>query len=631
MKNKQTPAAVAEALVTTQQRQIDAKPRAIDGDDNLVELAFSSETPVERWWGTEVLDHGNDSVRMERLTSGAPLLMDHSNSVRNVIGVVVNARIDEDRVGRATVRFSSRDEAQQIRQDVADGILTKVSVGYRIHKVEINEDEDTYRAIDWEPFEISMVAIPADDRVGVGRSNTPAPANQPEVNIMPNAETQAPTSSASDETRIDATIDTPVEHRAEAEAEAPISNTEYEQMLAVGRTFNDEDRARKLAMLGRSLQEYRDMLYNEQKASLQDVPVSRAQPRIEAVPHGRKLTAFPNTPEGRRDAYASGQWIRAALFRDESARQWVEQNLTRVMTGASSLKGGVLIPDPMQARVIELREEYGVARRLAEQVTMSADTLTIPRYSSGSTAYFVGEEDSITASDAEFDQVQLVARKLGVLVRASNDLIEDSVIDLADWVARDIAQQFAQKEDDCYFNGDGTSSYGGITGVRNAILGLAGAIDGDTDHDTFAEIDGDDLDAVLAALPLYAKANATWVMSSGAMATTVASIQRAAGGNTVMDLGNGPVAQYQGHPIVLSQSMPSGASTDYSDKAMILLGDFRLGSIMGTRRDISLRVDESRFMEYDQTAIRATERFDVVVHGVGDASTPGPIVALIGE
>jgi len=301
------------------------------------------------------------------------------------------------------------------------------------------------------------------------------------------------------------------------------------------------------------------------------------------------------------------------------------------MTGASSVKGGAFIPDPLLNRVIELREEFGVARRLAEQVTMTADTLTIPRYKSGTTAYFVGEEDAITASDAAFDQVQLVARKLATLVRVSNDLLEDSVIDLADWLATDIARQFAEKEDACFFNGDGTSTYGGIVGVRNAILGKAGAIDAASGNDTFPEIDAADFIKVMSQLPLYAQGNAMWVMSQAAFVDTVQAFQAAAGGNTVADLGRGPVMQYQGYPVMLSQSMPASLTADYSDVAMLLFGDFRMGSLMGTRRDIQLMVLEERFSEYDQIGIRATERFDINVHGVGDASTVGPITALIGE
>lgn len=604
----------------SQSREMAAEARFLadesKADTEVLELAFSSEAPYERYWGTEILGHGADEIDLSRLLNRAPLLLDHDNRINSQIGVVEDARIGSDGVARARVRLSRRPEVQAIAQDIRDGILGKVSVGYRINAMRLEEERDgveVYRVTSWQPHELSLVAVPADDTVGVGRSIT-----KEEVETMTAPADQAPVEQVHEEVKTTASPE--------------LDNPELETMLAVGRIFGCEDKARKMAALGRTLAELRADIYEIEKASLRSQPsIEVAQSPIVAAPHGRKLRAFGKGPEAERAAYASGMWIRAQLFGDHSARQWVEQNLTRVMTGSNSLKGGVLIPDPMLARVIELREEYGVARRLAEQVTMTADTLTIPRYKSGTSAYFVGEEDAITASDVSFDNVELVARKLAVFTRMSNDLLEDSVIDLADQVASDIARQFAQKEDECYFNGDGTSTYGGMIGVRAAILGTAGAVDAASGIDTLPEITAADLLKVMSQIPLYAQSGATWVMSNAAMVETVQKIQAAAGGNSVVDLGNGPVMQYQGYPVMMSQVMPANLTADYSNLAMILFGDFRMGSIMGTRRDISLRVDESRFMEYDQTAIRATERFDINVHGVGDASTVGPILALIGE
>ncbi len=144
---------------------------SLDMDARTVSLAFSSEEPISRWFGDEILDHGKGSVRMDRLRSVGPLLMDHNS--REHIGTIESATIDKDRVGRAVVRFGKGKQRDAILSDIEDGIRKCVSVGYRIHRMKLEEggDEavDVYRATDWEPYEVSLVAMPADTTVGVGR------------------------------------------------------------------------------------------------------------------------------------------------------------------------------------------------------------------------------------------------------------------------------------------------------------------------------------------------------------------------------------------------------------------------------------------------------------------------------
>jgi HK97 family phage major capsid protein len=137
-------------------------------------ISFSSEYPYERWFGTEILDHKSSSIRMDFMKSGrAPLLMSHDQ--RLVIGVIESASIDsKDKMGRAEVRFSRSDFAEEKLRDVDDGILVNVSTGYRVHELVLekqsDKEGDTYRVTDWEPLEASLVGIPADPTVGVGRS-----------------------------------------------------------------------------------------------------------------------------------------------------------------------------------------------------------------------------------------------------------------------------------------------------------------------------------------------------------------------------------------------------------------------------------------------------------------------------
>lgn len=147
----------------------------INDEARTVELSFSSETrDVVRWFGVEVLGHNPNEVRLERINTGGPLLVDHRG---DQIGVVEKAWIDETtRKGRAIVRFSTSARGEEIFRDVKDGIRQNVSFAYDVYRYILEEEgkngaPDVLRAVDWEPLEISIVSMPADISIGVGRSN----------------------------------------------------------------------------------------------------------------------------------------------------------------------------------------------------------------------------------------------------------------------------------------------------------------------------------------------------------------------------------------------------------------------------------------------------------------------------
>ncbi|WP_299084127.1 phage major capsid protein [uncultured Ruegeria sp.] len=147
-----------------------AAVRNIDEDARTVEVAFSSEEPVPRWFGDEVLDHSPDAMLETRLQNGAAVLWNHDTDIQ--IGVVEAASIDSDRRGRATLRFGRSARAEEIWTDIVDGVIRHVSVGYFVRAIKTEEREgerDKVTITEWEPYEISMVSVPADATVGVGR------------------------------------------------------------------------------------------------------------------------------------------------------------------------------------------------------------------------------------------------------------------------------------------------------------------------------------------------------------------------------------------------------------------------------------------------------------------------------
>ena len=144
----------------------------IDEEARTVPLAFSSEEPYQRWFGIEILGHEKDQVEMDFIAGGtAPLLVGHNHD--DIVGVIEKAWIDPDRKGRAIVRFGRSARAEEVFQDVVDGIRRNVSVGYQINEmklIESDEDKgDTYMVTRWTPYEASLVSVPADTTVGVGR------------------------------------------------------------------------------------------------------------------------------------------------------------------------------------------------------------------------------------------------------------------------------------------------------------------------------------------------------------------------------------------------------------------------------------------------------------------------------
>ncbi|MCK5750041.1 MAG: HK97 family phage prohead protease, partial [Oricola sp.] len=181
-------------------RQIDlTRESIVDTESRLVRLSFSSEEPVTRQsffseaW-VEVLGHGEGEADLERLNNSAPVLYNHDRTERdNRIGVVERAWVEKGR-GYAEIRLSKRAEVEGVWQDVRDGILRNVSVAYRINERKLQEERDgkpdIYRVVSWTPMEISLVDIPADPTVGVGRKAEDAPdkrslTHQPEPNPEP--------------------------------------------------------------------------------------------------------------------------------------------------------------------------------------------------------------------------------------------------------------------------------------------------------------------------------------------------------------------------------------------------------------------------------------------------------------
>jgi HK97 family phage major capsid protein len=292
---------------------------------------------------------------------------------------------------------------------------------------------------------------------------------------------------------------------------------------------------------------------------------------------GAKLHAFSNNRDGREKAYRAGRFFAAALLNHSPSLAWTRENgihvdiMAALSTGVNT-NGGALVPSELSATIMELMEVYGAFRANADNLPMSSDTLTVPRRVGGLAAFYTGENTEGTESDASWDNVQFVAKKLMVLTRMSSEISEDAIISLGDKLTQEISIAMATKEDEVGFNSDGTSTYGGHTGV------LVKAIDADhtkakvaaaSGHDTLAEIDSADLINLMAAIPKYAKAGSKWYCSPEALALVFNAIQIAATGNNMQNLANAPSPSFLGYPIVTTPVMADDASATYNALPMI--------------------------------------------------------------
>ena len=201
------------------------------------------------------------------------------------------------------------------------------------------------------------------------------------------------------------------------------------------------------------------------------------------------------------------------------------------------------------------------------------------------------------------------------------------MIALAEDLANEIAYAMALKEDQCGFVGDGTSTYGGIVGVVNAVE--AGSIKGAaTGNDSFETLDLADFEGAVGKLPEYAEGNAKWYISKAGYWASMARLMNAAGGNTTETLADGTRQKmFLGYPVITSQVMNSTLGTDASAPKAII-GDLRQGATVGDRRGFTLATSEHNDFESDQIAIRGNQRFDINVHERGTGTAAGALVLV---
>jgi HK97 family phage major capsid protein len=365
-----------------------------------------------------------------------------------------------------------------------------------------------------------------------------------------------------------------------------------------------------------------------------EVKETAVEKREYAVPKSHNnLRAFKDA----ETAYRAGMHIKGHVFGDAEARRWCKDHgvESRVQAGGVNSLGGVLVSPEMSNEIIRLVEEYGAFPQYARRVNMNSDTLVIARRTGGLAARPVGENVEVTASDVTFDNIELSAKIWGVANRVPNSLLEDSIIDLADAMAVEVAQAYAEAFDNAGFIGDGTSAYHGVEGIATKIVKspFSASVVTATSNQTFGALTMQNFTDMVARLPLFARRQAAFYLSPAGWGSAMLRLamlpggSSGPGGNSTSDVATGFGERFLGYPVRLVHSMESRL-TGTTGGVACLFGDLSQAATFGERRAISIRTASERYIELDQTLTFATTRNAMVVHDLGSTTKAGPVVAL---
>jgi len=494
--NKENPDEIIEQrdqrmLSETFTRAAVAEVSKIDAEARTAELSFASEIEVERWYGLEVLEMTPRAAELNRLNAGGALLSDHNT--RQQIGKVIKAWVGEDKRAHAIVKFSRKAVAEEEFQDVIDGIRTNVSFGYRVldYKTEKGRGNapDKRTVTRWEAFEISLVAVPADPSVGVGRAQEdlgePEPTSQVDATESRVAETTA-TTVENNQLRSKQIMDNIHNTQGGDQPAATVTFAREDQILAYGQKFGaDINLVRQIANdPAGTVEMLREKLAEQYRAGA---------PATNAAPAERPASELDLTAKQKREysisrailAQADGDWRHAEFEREcheEIAKRLnrpssgffvpsdvqKDQDIQRDLSvGGGGSAGGYLVStDHMPQSFIDLLRSKMLMLKAGVQVLSDlVGNPSIPRQDGASTGYWVSEGQPPTKSQLTLGQLTMSPKTCGARTEFTRQLLIQSAPSIDQLVKSDIAAVLARTIDAAVINGSGLN--GEPTGFLN--------------------------------------------------------------------------------------------------------------------------------------------------------------------
>lgn len=424
-------------------------------DDRTLEFPFASEEPVERYFGSEVLMMSEDAMDLSRLNDGAPLLYQHDAD--RIVGVVERAYI-KDKRAYAKVRLANNELGREMQDLIKDNIIRNVSFGYKINDMEEDRTTSptTYRATSYQPFEVSLVTVPADQTVGIGRSfiqnETVSTASTVNTTPSPVMEEQTP--------------DLELLRAEAAEAKAK----EVSEMLALGKRTNNAELAQEFIVNSRGLDELRSALIDQMGSeakpvdtSAGDIGLTQKEARSFSFLRAINYLSNPGDRAAREAAgfeIAASEAAAAKLGRQSRGITVPADVMRRDLNVGTASAGGNLVETELDAAnfIDLLRNQSALDQAGATVLTGLSGNVNIPRQSGAATAYWVAESGSPTESQQTIDQVALTPKTCGAFTDFSRRLIIQSSIDVENMVRTDLARVLALEIDRVGLYGSGSSN-----------------------------------------------------------------------------------------------------------------------------------------------------------------------------
>lgn len=633
--------------------------------ENKVRIAISSETPYLRSWAYgeekvhEILGHKADEVIMDYFVEGAPLALEHN--VRDQIGVIENVSLDPDGVMRADVRFSKSQKAQEIKQDVLDGIRTRVSVGYEVIDFEETESPDQYPAVrvtKWRPYEASIVAIPADITVGVGKSldldpdDVESTVQEEEVEDLEVKAEEIEDLEVKAEEVVDTIEEVTDEQPEEVEMSEPeideSESEEDEDEVAQTQSSDEEDVERSNTLLiTRSLTGGTRLMEKNEQAQLARIAneFNRTADLPEWIESGRSVASVmeeilderSNAHKAEAPVLSKKEQDEVSLARSIEGLYRGEDSIVNEMGKEIAQRNGIDVRSnaiyiPLTAPIFkrtygtttgvdaagpnivsklylsfeEALREQSILGRLGVGIQQVAGTLTLPR-GAGATATWVGENLQVSPSSGSISTVTWSPKTLALDVPYTRQLGNlDAIYSVEEIVRQDVLGALMEGMEKAVFQGSGSLQPGGLEYDSNI---------GQTAVATGSAIAFNDFVQIHAAQATAkgSQMNLHYVMAPSLYAKAITTPQFASTSGPGI-INNGMI---NGIPALMSNHVTVTTNSVTNDTARVVFGDFSkvLVAHFGV---IELAVNPYRQSDYRRNTLEGTLFMDSHARQPGD-------------
>ncbi len=509
----------------------------VDLEARTMDLAFASETPCDMWYGTEILSMAPGAMRTGVRQLTMPLLYNHKRD--DLLGKVEGISVDPDRIGRAAVRFGKDERGEWAMKQAADEILVNVSFMYRVYKWLEDTETDTLTAIDWEPYEISLVTVPADATVGAGRNAAAEAENavivEPKARATPESPNPTPAQGAAPAPSAQSTV---------AHRQTPEENDDMKKIHAIARAVHElandgttgstgggavaaPTEAQRQASEAERIKEIEALcqrydIGTAARTTIVQSGVSAANARVLVADlvleraRGSSSVNFdrgsnPDLTDKEKARYSmiravnaalSGDW-KAAGFELECSNEiakrhgsapknemgfYVPTNIPMAQRapytvgtpGAGTTGGTLVATNLLSGSFIEvLRNRARVLQLGATVLSGLVGAVTIPRQTGQTATFWTAEGVNTSEGEATFDSVSLSMKTIGTYSQITRNMMMQATPDI-DMLARaDMMQAIALGVDLATLSGSGSGAQplgiGNQSGIGSVVGGTNGA------------------------------------------------------------------------------------------------------------------------------------------------------------